>query len=263
MKSRILVFLLIGMSFAPLFAGEAGNTTLSGVNGYLVIPSAEPVYSGKTSSVTTGYSGIFSSSQFAHIPFLQVGFSDTYEIALAMDIAQKTDVLLNTKWRFSHKGETSFALGVVGQLIDIADKKDFTTQLYLASTFSSSIMDLPSKTTVLVGYTLGKTLTSDIDFGLAFQTPFLPDVFKKRVDFLLDFGNVSYSVSPSGGDAGRRGLSTSGYGCFPLSFSIQSTFRQSYVHLIYSIMTEEPSVQELPYPSGPIGNHQPQKQCKS
>ncbi|MFA6784412.1 MAG: hypothetical protein WCR13_05900 [Sphaerochaeta sp.] len=218
MKYRMFVCLLIILVCTPLSALEAGNTTLSGVNGYLVLPSAEPVSSGKSSTVTTGYSGIFSSSQFAHIPFIQIGFSNTYEIAVALDIAQETDVLLNTKWRFSHKGDTSLSVGLVGQLIDVSNEKDLAAQLYFASTFTSSIMNYPSKTTVLVGYTFDESLTSDIDFGLAFQTPFLPDVFKKTVDFLLDFGNVSYSISPSGGDAKTRGLVNIGLRLLPVEF---------------------------------------------
>lgn len=216
MRRSILLFLLFLALVSPIAAEGAGNTTLSGVNGYLVIPSAEPVSSGKSPSITTGYSGIFSVTGFAHIPFVQMGFSDRYEVALAADIADATDLLLNAKWRFSHKGETSLAVGVVGQLIDVKTERGLAAQLYLASTFSSSIMDFPSKTTVLLGYTFHENLDSNIDFGLAFQTPFFPEALKGKVDFLLDFGNVSYSISPSGGNAENRGLVNIGLRLLPL-----------------------------------------------
>jgi hypothetical protein len=193
-----------------------GNTTVSGVNGYIVIPSAEPVPGGKGTSISTGYSGIFSTDVYAHIPFVQLGFSDLAEVSLAVDIDTKSDLLLNAKWRFSHRNDTSLAVGIVGQLIDVATAKDLAAQLYFASTFSSSIMDFPSKTTVLLGYTFHKDLNTNIDFGIAFQTPFFPSAFKDKVFFLLDFGNVSYSISPSAGDAENRGLVNVGLRMAPL-----------------------------------------------
>ena len=194
----------------------AGNTTVSGVNGYLVLPSAEPAPSGNGTSITTGYSGIFSRDVYAHVPFVQLGFSDIAEVSLAVDIDTKTDLLLNAKWRFSHQKETSMAIGMVGQLIDATAANDLAAQLYVASTFSSSIMDFSSKTTVLLGYTFHKDLNTNIDFGIAFQTPFFPSAFKEKMFFLLDFGNVSYSVSPSAGDADNRGLVNVGLRLVPI-----------------------------------------------
>ncbi|HKM06232.1 MAG TPA: hypothetical protein VJ869_04520 [Sphaerochaeta sp.] len=194
----------------------AGNTTVAGVNGYLVLPSAEPVPSENGISITTGYSAIFSSDVYAHVPFVQMGFSDIAEVSLAFDIATKTDILLNAKWRFSHRKETSLALGVVGQLIDVGTAKKLAAQLYVASTFSSSIMDFPSKTTVLLGYTFHKDLNTNIDFGIAFSTPLLANAFKEKVFLLLDFGNVSYSISPSAGDAQDRGLVNLGIRLLPI-----------------------------------------------
>ena len=193
-----------------------GNTTISGVNGYLVIPSAEPAPAGKGTSITTGYSGIFAAGTYAHVPFIQAGFSDIAEVSLAVDIEAETDLLLNAKWRFSHRKGTSIALGVVGQLIDVAAKKNLAAQLYVASTFTSSIMDFPSKTTVLLGYTFHKDLNTNIDFGIAFQTPFFPSTFKEKMFFLLDFGNVSYSVDPSAGKAEDRGLVNVGLRMAPI-----------------------------------------------
>ncbi len=217
MKRSILLTLALILLLSPLVA-LAGNTTLSGVNGYLVIPSAEPAPSGKSTSITTGYSGILSTGGYANIPFIQLGFSDMAEVSLAVDIDPQavTDLLLNAKWRFSHRNETSIAVGLVGQLIDVADAKELAAQLYVASTFTSSIMDFRSKTTVLLGYTFHKDLNTNIDFGIAFETPFFPTTFKDKMAFLLDFGNVSYSVSPSAGDASDRGLVNVGLRLLPV-----------------------------------------------
>jgi len=207
---------IITENATPLVIIPSGNTTVSGVNGYLVIPSAEPAPSGKGTSITTGYSGIFSTDVYAHVPFVQVGFSDIAEVSLALEIEKKTDILLNAKWRFSHRNDTSLAVGMVGQFIDVATAKELAAQLYFASTFASSIMDFHSKTTILLGYTFHKNLNTNIDFGLAFQTPLFPNALKEKLFFLLDFGNVSYSVDPSAGDANDRGLVNVGIRLVPL-----------------------------------------------
>lgn len=206
------------MSSAPLLAarGDGSNTTLGGTNGYIVLPSAEPVYSFREATVTTGYNAIFTAGSFAHIPYFLVGFSKNFEVGLSVDIGRTTDVLLNTKWRFTETKGTSIAMGIIGQAIDITANPKAAGQLYFATTFNSSFIDWPSKTTILVGYTFDAPLNSDIDFGMAFQTPFFKDVLKGNVDFVIDFGNVSYSVSPSGGDAAKRGLLNVGLRLLPV-----------------------------------------------
>ena len=101
----------------------------------------------------------------------------------------------------------------------------FGGKLYFASTFNSTFISLPSKTTVLLGYSIDekKTTYSDIDFGMGFQAPFFPKVFKNKVDFLIDFGNVSYSNRPSGGDADKRGMFNLGLRLLPVQI-MKGTF---------------------------------------
>ncbi len=215
----LLTIIILLLANANIFSSSVGgNTTLGGVNGYIVIPSAEPVYSSKDSTVTTGYSAIFS-GKFAHIPFIQFGFAKDFEVGLSVDIEDSADVLLNAKWRFSSGKNSSIAVGLVGQALNIAaTNSSFAAQLYMATTFSSTFIDWPTKTTVLVGYTFDKTLDTNIDFGMAFETPFLEDVFNDKVTFLIDFGNVSYSADPSGGDANNRGLLNIGLRLLPVEF---------------------------------------------
>jgi len=211
-----LMALLLLPAYSLVASDTSGNTTLGGVNGYIAIPSAEPVFSGENATVTTGYSAIFNTTSFAHIPFLQIGFAQNVEISVAADIGADTDILLNTKWRFSHSGDTSFAVGVIGQAVDVATNVSFAGQLYVVSTFTGSFIDLPAKTTILLGYTFDNTMNSDIDFGMGIEAPFFRDVFKDKVKFLIDFGNVSYSTSPSGGNAASRGLVNVGLRLLPI-----------------------------------------------
>jgi hypothetical protein len=218
-NSIILVTILVSLLVpGSIFAAAAGNATLGGVNGYLIIPSAEPVYSSNETSINTGYSAIISSGTFANIPYLQIGFSHDFEVGLAVDIADTTNLLINAKWRFSQSGNTSMAFGTVAQVLDIGNSISFADQIYFATTFNSSFIDWPAKTTIITGYTFDKTLNSNINFGMAFETPFFEDVFKDKVNFLIDFGNVSYSVDPSAGDADDRGMVNVGLRLVPVQF---------------------------------------------
>ncbi len=182
------------------------SPSLGGMLGYVVVPSAEIAQSRRNPSVTTAYSALFGGSKPAHIPSLSIAFSDTGETSFAVDIADKVDLLIGGKWRFSQTKTSSYAAGALLQLADVGNTIKFAAQVYMVSTFESTIMDFPSKTTILLGYTFKEQMTSDIDFALAFQTPLLPKTFKNNVNFLLDFGNVSYSATPSAGIAEKRGL---------------------------------------------------------
>lgn len=216
-------FLAVPMVLLVFSVSLAANTTIAGTSGYIVIPSAEVTPSTNASAVTTAYSATFSNNVAVHIPALQLAFKDTFETSLAVDIADNTDLLLNAKWRFRKKGTTSLAAGLLGQWSGVSDTDQMSAQLYLASTFDSSIMDYPSKTTLLVGYSLMKGMNSDINFALAFQTPLLEKTFKGKVAFLMDFGNVSYSATPSVGNADNRGLVNVGIRLLPIEF-LKSTF---------------------------------------
>ena len=216
----ILLLVAAGMSADDLPSGsvsDAGNATISGSNGYIVIPSAETAWSGKRTTISTGYSGIFTGS-YAHVPYIQMGFASNYELSLAVDISEEVDVLLGGKWRFARGQNSSLTLGVVGQLLNVTTASNQAAQVYIASTFNSTFIEWPAKTTILIGYTFDGPLNTDIDFGMGYQTALLPNVFKGKVDFLVDFGNVSYSASPSGGSADSRGMLNLGLRFLPIQF---------------------------------------------
>jgi hypothetical protein len=211
---------MIVTSFPIVASASTGSATLSGTSGYVVIPSAIPITSQQKTSFSTGYTAMFSATNsFSHIPFIQMGFAKNFEAALALDISLTTDILLQAKWRFLEKDKTNFAFIINGQALDVANTtRYFAAQTGFAATFDSSIMNFDSKTTVYLGYTFDKTLTSDIDFGMAFETPLWKKGMNEIVNLVMDFGNVSYSVNPSGGDAQDRGSLNFGLRLLPVEF---------------------------------------------
>lgn len=231
MRRTVVASILFLSILMKIGAADVTSPSISGTTGYLVLPSAEVNLSKASPSVQSGYGAVAASSGVAHLPYLQMAFADAYELAFAFDIQDQTNLLLNGKWRFSHSAGTSIAAGLVAQMIQTTPDWQYAAQLYVASTFESSIMDFPSKTTLLLGYTFHKGLDSNIDFGLAFQTPFFPEVFKSKVDFLLDFGNVSYSVDPSGGNAEQRGMVNIGLRLLPIEF-IDSVYFESDIRAL-------------------------------
>jgi hypothetical protein len=218
--SLLCIMLLVP---AGLFATTGGSTTIGGTTGYLVIPSAETSHSGSQTTVTTGYSAVISNGTLSSLPYLLLGFSDQFEAGVTFDVGDTTDILVNGKWVFSQSGGTSMAIGTIAQVHDVGTSRTFADQLYFASTFDSKFIDWPAKTTILAGYTFDGTLDSDIDFGMAFETPFFEDTFDDKIKFLIDFGNVSYSVYPDGGNASDRGMVNIGLRLVPVQL-LQSVY---------------------------------------
>lgn len=233
---KILIALIIIMvvALAPMSASATtGSATLSGSTGYIVIPSAIPVVSQKSLTFSTGYNAMFAgANQFSHIPFIQIGFARNFEAALAFDIGLTTDIILQAKWRFIEKNNTHFAFIINGQGINFPkDSREFAAQTGFAATFDSSIMNFDSVTTVYLGYTFDKTLNSDIDFGMAFETPLWKSGTKEIMTLVMDFGNVSYSVNPSGGDSYNRGSLNFGLRLLPIEF-IKNTYVMADIRLL-------------------------------
>lgn len=226
-KSKfLLVITLLVFSLTTISGAlKEGNATLGGVNGYVTLPKASVVDSDKTPSITTGYTAIFSIADgFAHIPFVQMGFAKNFEASIAFDIdSEDFDLIVNAKWRFVEKDNTSVAFGITGEGLTLQNDPDFAFLTYFATTFNSTFINWPSKTTLLLGYTFTRNLNSNIDFGVGFEVPLWQKVFKGKVNLLVDFGNVSYSANPSGGEAKDRGLFNIGLRLLPLEF-IRNTY---------------------------------------
>ncbi len=232
-KFSILVLSIFLISIIPITASvTTGSTTLTGLSGYVVIPSAIPTDSSNNPSLSTGYTAMFSgANNFSHIPFIQIGFANDFEAAISADIGLTTDILLQAKWRFIEKNNTNFAFIINGQALDLSGTAYFAGQTGFAATFDSAIMNFPSKTTVFLGYTFDGTFDSNIDFAMAFETPLWKKGFKEKVNLVMDFGNVGYSVNPSGGNATDRGSLNFGIRLLPIEF-ITKTFVSADLRLL-------------------------------
>jgi len=202
-RTLITVLILIG-SFALLTAEPA----LGGISGTMIAPSAEVEESGPNLAITTGYSMLYGEQGLAHIPFLSIALPQHVELAFAVDTKERTDLLLSAKWRFIQKKGTSFAAGLTAQLLEVSESNTFAVQGYVSSTFNHTLMDLPTKSSVMVGYSWkqGVTPTTNIDFAVGLETMIFPNKLKNHLALLLDFGNISYSMNPSAGEASDRGL---------------------------------------------------------
>lgn len=220
-RTGILILLLI-VTVQLAAADETwnlGRSTLSGSPGVITIPSAK-VDAESSMLVTSGYSLLYSRSDFAHIPFLRLGFTNGLELHGATDITEKSfDLLLGGSWSFLQGEESAFAAGLETYVTDMFQVSEFAAHGYLVSTFQGRFIAFPARTTLLLGYTFDREWTSDINFAVGFETPFLKETIGRRVDFLLDFGNVSYSSNPSGGKAEERGLVNIGLRLLPVKLS--------------------------------------------
>lgn len=204
MKRTLLIIMIACLSIGFV----AAEPSLNGISGYIIAPSAEIEKSGANLGITTGYSMLFGDQGFAHIPFINLSFPQKIETAFAVDTKETVDLLLSAKWQFIQKKTTTFAVGTTLQLHEVGDTNTFGVQGYLASTFHHTLMDLPTKSSLMIGYSWkqGTQATSNIDFAVGLETMIFPNKLKNHLALLLDFGNISYSLYPSGGNAENRGL---------------------------------------------------------
>ena len=204
MKRTLLIVGILLLGTALLVA----EPTLSGTSGYITAPSAEVEESGSKLAIATGYSMLYGDKGLAHLPFIYLSFPVDIEVAFAVDTKTETDLLLSAKWRFVETKGTSFAVGTSLQLLEVGDTNTFGIQGYLASTFHHTLMDSPTKSSIMIGYSWkqGTQALSNIDFAVGLETMLFPNKLKNHLALLLDFGNISYSLSPSGGNAQNRGL---------------------------------------------------------
>lgn len=231
-KGSVLMVLLMGCVLPAMVFASVGNTTMTGTTGSIVVPSAVPVSTPENPAVTTGYSALYNTTDgFSHIPFLQIAFMDDFEAALAADIGPDVDLIFNGKWRFVQTQATDFALIVNGQALGLDTSVSWAGRVGFAGTFESRLLDYPTVTSIYLGYTFDTPLDTDIDFAMSFETPVFSDELGKMLSLVIDFGNVGYSVAPSGGDAADRGLLNFGLRLLPIEF-IKDTYIMADVRIL-------------------------------
>ena len=107
-----MVLLMSCVLPAMVFA-TVGNTTMTGMTGSIVVPSAVPVSTPENPAVTTGYSTLYNTTDgFSHIPFLQISFMDDFEAGLLRQISVLMLILSSTENGDScrHRQQTSLSL---------------------------------------------------------------------------------------------------------------------------------------------------------
>lgn len=237
-KLRVTLFAVLMMTLAAAAAASEdvrlqersiSGTTLSGSTGHIVTPSAGMLWEDSGFSLSTAYALIATQdSGLAHIPSVNVGLFRQLELNLAMDSLDGViDLLGGIKWKFFDSGTTEIAFGLSGQVLGIGKENEraFGGQTYVVSTFQSALFDQPALTSVLIGYTFQKDMSSDIDFSVGFDAPLFPSVFSDYVSFVFDVGNVSYSMNPSGNNP-DRGIVNAGIRINPIDI-ITDQFRVS------------------------------------
>jgi len=218
-KGSVLMVLLMSCVLHAMVFATVGNTTMTGMTGSIVVPSAVPVSTPENPAVTTGYSTLYNTTDgFSHIPFLQISFMDDFEAAFAADIGPDVDLIINGKWRFLQTQATDFALIVNGQALGLDTGISWAGRLGVAGTFDSRLLDYPTVTSIYLGYTFDTPLDTDIDFAMSFETPVFSDELGEMLSLVIDFGNVGYSAAPSGGNAADRGLLNFGLRLLPIEF---------------------------------------------
>lgn len=180
------------------------GSNLAGFTGHIATPAAGLFWDESDLAIATGYTMIAERDGLSHIPYMNFGLFRQLEITAAMDAKENSqDVLVGVKWRFLESGTTQAAAGLLGQMTDIGGSTGYGLQAFAVSTFQSAFLNQKAVTSVLIGYTFRKNMTTDIDFSVGFDTPLLPSLFDDHVRFVFDIGNVSYSKNPSGNDPDR------------------------------------------------------------
>ena len=133
----------------------------------------------------------------------------TYDIQ--DDTGDNNDFLINAKFQLPIDRASAIAVGANAQILEAAGNKENVYQLYLSSTYPGDFFNMPAETTFVVGYTFGDIVTgNNIDFGMGFDLLLFPEVLQGYVHWINDFANFSYSFTPSGANAGFRGVFNTG-----------------------------------------------------
>lgn len=224
MKNKSLLFLFILFIFATVnsvFAvAPMRSMTLGGATGLITLPTARTGWETGTFGLDFGYHHI-TDQDGTHIPKIQLNMFNRWELGAAYDtqVENGEDILFNTKLRFfpwSGSGyDTSLAIG--GNYQSLKGPKgtndsvtDTQYQAYLAVTFAGSLFNWPAETSFAIGKTFTDPSNENIDFGMGFQVSFLPQVFRHYVNWIMEFGNFSYSGHAYGAQT-PRGIFNTGF----------------------------------------------------
>jgi hypothetical protein len=190
--------------------------TLGGATGLVSVPNARLGWEETADiGVDIGYHAILHDGEAAHLPKATVSLFKMVEAGFTFDTQSEAtddeDMLIHAKFQLPIDRASAIAVGAVHQSLQTLGDKESVTQIYVASTYPGDFFNMPAETTFVVGMTFGDLASNDdIDFGMGFDLMLFPDTFKGYVHWINDFANFSYSYTPSGANAGYRGVFNTG-----------------------------------------------------
>ncbi len=219
--TRILIAVAIfwGSVSVVWAAAPMRSMTIGGATGLIVVPTARTGWETGTFGLDFGYHHI-TDKDGTHVPKIQFNMFNRWELGAAYDtqVENGEDILFNTKLRFypwRGSGHTSLAIGgnyqsLKGPAPNDKSVEETAYQTYFAVTYGGSLFSWPAETSFAIGKTFTDEDNDDIDFGMGFQVSFLPSLLKGYINWIMEFGNFSYSGHAYGADV-QRGVFNTGF----------------------------------------------------
>ena len=201
----VLLMSLISIFFiTPLFSQSLKGLSLGGTTGLITTPTGRIAWEESTNfGLDFGYH--FSTDrgfgENESIFNAVITMFRDLETGVTLDLQQgsnETDLIIFGKYQMYNSGESGMAMGGNFQILDLGS--DFSSQygqIYLASTYSGSFMDVPAATTLVFGKTfdINTTWNNSIDFSMGFDLSLFPSVFHGYLHWISEFSNYSYSMN--------------------------------------------------------------------
>lgn len=213
--TKILVlFTLVAVLVPGVSAQSLKGMSLNGATGLVSIPTGRIGWERSADvGFDLGYHTVMVDSEAAHIPKVAVSLFKWVEFALAYDTStpeDNEDMIISGKLQLPTSG-TAVAIGGNAQMLKQNDQSSNATQIYIAATYPATFFKMSSETTMVVGKTFVEgDSDSSIDYGMGFDLLLYPNVFQRYVHWVTDFANFSYSLQPTGAQAGMRGVLNTG-----------------------------------------------------
>ncbi len=209
----LLVLSLPSYSSAPM-----RSMTLGGATGLISIPTARVGWETGQFGLNFGVHYI-DDQDGNYLPKASVTLFNKWEIGGTYDtqIENHEDTIFHTKLRFfpwnknySESG-SSLAIGGNYQSLQHGEGNETTSyQIYLAVTNQGTWLGMPAETSFTIGKTFREQDDKYIDFGIGFNMSLLPSVFQGFVNWIVEYGNFSYSDHAFGANAWDRGVFNTG-----------------------------------------------------
>jgi len=215
----VIVFLISLFLVTPLFSQSFRGLSLGGTTGLITTPTGRIAWENSADlGLDLGYH--FSTDrEFGENESIfnaALTIFKTFETGVTLDLQQgtnETDVIIFGKYQMYNSGDSGMAIGGNFQIPDLGSVSPSKySQIYLASTYSGSFMDVPAATTLVFGKTFNIDAGWDnrIDFSMGFDLSLFPGVFHGYLHWISEFSNYSYSMDSVITNASVRGAFNTG-----------------------------------------------------